>query len=122
MFKEIIQGLGSKNKERKERFHEIDEEDRLHTIVEDRKKSSNERELERYLKEEREKKIKEQLEIVRKKRDAEINYLHNPINAKNITNHSDFNLLKEKKLFSDNKNMFAHNSSVLSRGNLGLCH
>jgi Sec-independent protein translocase protein TatA len=60
MFKEIIQNLGKGNKERKEKYKELDEDVRMHEMVEERKKSSNERELERYMKEEREKKIKEQ--------------------------------------------------------------
>ena len=71
---------------------------------------------------ERQKKINTLLEHYRKKERDEINFAHNPINAPNITNKSDFNILKEKKLFNKNKNMFANNKSVLSRGNLGLCH
>jgi len=121
-FKEIIKKIGERKKERSEKFKELDENDRLNNLIETRKKPSNERELEQFMEKERQKKINTLLEHYRKKERDEINFAHNPINAPNITNKSDFNILKEKKLFNKNKNMFANNKSVLSRGNLGLCH
>ena len=120
MFKEIIQGLGKGNKERKEKFKDLDEQDRLQTMIEERKKPSNERELEKFMEKERQKKITEALTHYRKKEQEDINFNYNPINTKNITNKSG-NLLKEKKLFSDNKNMFSNQKNIFSNGNLGLC-
>jgi hypothetical protein len=110
-FKEIVQNLGSGGRERKEKIKELDEDLRFQKLVEDRQKSANERELEKYMKDDREKAIKKELEWVRKKRNHEINYGHNPLKTKNITNHSDFEILKEKNIFP-NKNMFAHQKRV----------
>ena len=112
MFKEALQSLTGKNKEVKERFKEAQVEDRINRTVEDRKKSSNERELERYMKEEREKEIKNQLEYFRKKKEKEINYGHNPLNVKNVTNKCDWEVLKEQNLFNKNKNIFKNQKRI----------
>lgn len=92
---------------------------RFQKIVEDRMKSSNERELERYEEEEREKIIKEHLEYARKKREHDINFNHNPINTKNITNGTSWEVLKEKNQFSNVPNVCVGHKSVL-RGNKKL--
>jgi hypothetical protein len=110
-FKEIIQKLGKGNKERKEKIKELDEDVRVQRLIEDRQLSANERELKRYMNEDREKVIKRDLDFYRKKRDKEINYGHNPLKTKNITNHSDFEILKQKTLFP-NKNMFANQKRI----------
>lgn len=96
--------MGKKNKERKERFRELQEEDKLQTMLEERKKSANERELERFIKEKREKQINKALEGFRKEREHEDNS-QRILNAPNITNHSDFEILKEKNMFKSG-NMF----------------
>lgn len=126
-FLEILNKMKERKQERKDKFHELDENDRLNNLIETRKKPSNERELEQFIEKERQKRISELLEQYRRKERDEINFAHNPINAPNITNKSDFNLLKEKKLFNKG-NMFVHNPSVLngskkllSNGRIGLC-
>jgi hypothetical protein len=126
-FLEILNKMKERKQERKDKFHELDENDRLNNLIETRKKPSNERELEQFMEKERQKRISELLEQYRRKERDEINFAHNPINAPNITNKSDFNLLKEKKLFNKG-NMFVHNPSVLngskkllSNGRIGLC-
>ena len=55
-----------------ERFSEMQEEDRRVTRLQERKKNSNERELERYQEEERQKQIKEELEMFRKQKKDEL--------------------------------------------------
>jgi len=123
-FKEILNKVKEKRNERKEVFRKMQEQDRLENLLEERKKSSDQRELERYLKEIQEKQIKEQLDIVRKQRSNDIRFNHNPLNTKNITNHVDWNVLKEKKLFSGKGNMFTNqefihksNKNLLKSGN-----
>lgn len=116
-FKEIIQSIGSKSKESKQVFKQMQEKDRLETKIEEMKKSANQRELERYIKEEQEKQIKEQLDYMRKKRDNDIRFNHNPINVKNITNHTDWEVMKEKNMFKQKGNMFANQQSVLKSSN-----
>ena len=124
-FKEIIQNIGSKNKERKEMIKQMSDQIRFQKLVEDRQKSSNQRELEGYYEEDKQAQIKEALESARKKRDYDIKFNHNPINAKNITNSTQWEVLKEKNQFSGRSNMFEgqanihkSNKSLLNNGNI----
>lgn len=107
-FKEILQGLNRKNKEKKEKFREADEDFRIQRAIEERQKSANERELDRFEKEDREERIKEALEQWRKRRDNEIRFEHNPLNTPNITNHVDWEVLKERNMFKKKGNMFVN--------------
>lgn len=112
-FKDILNKMGEKGRERKAVLHQMSEELRLSKIAQDRQKSSNERELERYLDEDREEMIKSRLEVARKKRDNDIRFNHNPLDTPNITNHTQWEVLKEKNQFSNNNNMFIGQESVL---------
>jgi len=112
-FKEFIQRLGEKQKARQAMLKEMEQDVRFQKIVQDRMKSANERELERYINENREKQIKTQLEFARKQRQNEINFGHNPLNTPNITNKTQWEVMKEKNQFANNKNMFANQKSVL---------
>lgn len=126
-FIEAIKKIGERKKERSEKFKELDENDRLSTLIETRKKPSNERELEQFIERDRQEKIKQLLEHYRNKERDEINFAHNPINVPNITNKSDFNILKEKRLFkqgnmfSNQKNIIKSNNKLLNNGKLGIC-
>ena len=111
--KEVLQRFGQKNTERKELLRRLDQKTRMEKIIEDRQKSSNERELERYMDEDREEAIKEHLEFARKKRQRDIDFEHNPIDAENIITKTQWEVLKEKSQFSKKSNMFANNTSVL---------
>ena len=110
---EIMSRLGEKNRERKEAFRQMQTQDRLQTMLEERKMSSNERELRRFVDEERENEIKEQLEQMRKSREVDIRFNHNPLNVKNITSHTEWNVLREKNQFAGKGCMFTNNESVL---------
>ena len=123
-FKDIIQKMGAKNKEKKEHFKQLQEQDQLSTMVEERKKSANQRELERYIKENKEKEIKEYLEVARRKRYEDIAFQHNPLNTKNIMK-SQWSVLKEKNQFANKENIFQNqefihknNNSLLNNGNI----
>jgi hypothetical protein len=127
-FIDTLKSMGQKSRERKEKIRELDEDVRVQKLIEERQKPSNERELERYMEEDRQKKIKETLEFYRKKRQKEIDYGHTPLATPNITNKSDYNLLKQKKLFKHKGNMFQGqkyihqpNKKLLSNGKIGLC-
>lgn len=122
--KELINKLGKSSRERKELFKQMQQQDQLETKLQEMKKSSNQRELERYQKEEYEKSIKEALEYARKKRDHDIKFNHNPLNVKNITNHTDWEVLKEKNQFANKGNMFVNqpfihksNKRLMNKGN-----
>lgn len=111
-FKEIIQRMGEKGKARKELIRRMDEQLRMEKIVEDRQRSSNERELLRYQNEDREQLIKEHLEVARIKRQHSIDFEHQPLNAKNITK-TEHEILKDPNIFSKKSDMFTNQNSIM---------
>jgi len=112
----MINNMRERSQERKEKLREIDENMRIQEILENRRKSSNERELEMFIKENREENIKTQLQKMRKIRENDIRFAHNPLDVPNVTNHTDWEVLKEKNLFGNKSNMFSNHKSVL-KGN-----
>lgn len=116
-FKDIIKNMGEKSQAKKDYLNAIQEKMRFHQIAEDRMKSSNERELERFQKEEREENIKEALDYQRKKRENDIRFNHNALDTPNITNHTEWDVLKEPNQFTNNGNMFVGQKSVLKNDN-----
>jgi uncharacterized Zn finger protein len=105
--KELIESFGEKGRDRKEMIKQLDEQLRIEDLVKNMRKSANEREVERFMKEEREENIKEQLQTMRKERQNDIQFNHNPLSIPNITNHVDWEVLKERNLFAGNRNMFS---------------
>lgn len=71
----------------------------------ERKKSANERELEKYMEEEREKAIKLELQKFREARRKEYEFGHNSIHTKNMFENEKPVIMKEKKLFSGKSNL-----------------
>ena len=111
-FKEIIQRMKERKEERRESFKQLQMQDKLHELLEERKKSSNQRELEGYMKEEREKQIKQQLDIVRKRRENDLKYNYNPLHTPNVVKDSKWNVLKEKNIFKEKGNIFVNQPYV----------
>jgi hypothetical protein len=111
-FKEIVERFGERSKRRKEMVRDLDEQVRIQKLVEDRAKSANERELERFMRENREEHIKLELGKARKMRQDQINFGNNPLDVKNITSHTDWNVLKEKNLFNKKSNMFSNQEFI----------
>lgn len=110
--KEFISALGERSRERKELMKQADDQIRIQKILEDRQKSANERELERFVKEEREQEIKEALEYYRKKKDIDVKFGHNPINTKNIMK-AEWEVMKERNQFSKVPNVCVGHQSIL---------
>lgn len=111
----IIQKLLRGNEDRaefKERFKEAQIEDKVATMVEERKKSSNRRELERYMKEQEEAKIKEALDKINKKRNQDMWSSNTLLKKDNSMLKEDRPILKEKNIFQNNKNMFNNQNSM----------
>ncbi len=104
---EILEHMRERKKNRKELIQNLDERMRIEKLVHDRTKSSNQRELELFMKEENEENIKVQLDHMRKKRDEDIKFNHNPLNTKNIMK-SDWEIMKEKNMFKDKGSMFVN--------------
>lgn len=120
---DVIKRMREKNNENKEAFDTLQKRYLMEKKLVEMQKSSNERELERYEKENREERIKQALEYARKERDQDIKFNHNPLNVKNITK-SEWEILKEKNQFSNNKCMFSNqpfihktNKSLLKNSN-----
>jgi hypothetical protein len=97
--KEILRKLTNRNPEIKE----LERQRKIQRIVEQKTKTSNERELEKYMNEEREEQIKEKLKEYRERRKIKNN--RNPLDTPNKFQDSDFEILKDKKLFSEHKDV-----------------
>ena len=107
MIKELLANLKERKRERDEMMRNAKSREKIEQILEKRKMSANERELNRYIKEDREKRIKEMLEAKRREREAEATYSHNPINVPNVV-HDDPMLFRHKQLFiADGNTIFS---------------
>jgi len=101
----MIKKWGEKKKINSEKYKELEEDYRLNKMLEERQKSSNQRELESYLKEQHEAEIKKQLDIVRKKRTQDA-WRSNTVLGKGSSILKDDNpILKQKNIFKGNKNI-----------------
>lgn len=126
-FKEVLSKLGERKRQDKEMLRLAEKKMRIQKVLEERQLSANERELNRFMDEEREEEIKEALEMMRRKRRDDISFNHNPLNVKNITNHTEWEVLKEKNMFNKKGNMFSNqefihkNNPKLLKNNRRLC-
>jgi len=124
-FKDILNKIGEKHRARKELLKEADDQLRVQKILEDRSKSSNEREWERFKKEDREEQIKIELNEMRKNRQRDIHFNHNPLDTPNIMK-AEWEVLKERNQFTERKSMFSDNEFIhknnpnMFRNNMGL--
>lgn len=121
----MIQKAGQKSKDKKELLRRMLEQDKLEKVVVERGKSANQRELELHFTEENEKQIKEQLDVMRKRRQDEINFGSNPLDVENIITKTKWHVLKEKNQFAKRGNMFQgqgnihkSNPNLLKSGNV----
>lgn len=82
------------------KFKEFAQERAIERKWQEKQKSANERELERYLEEERQRHIKAELEWMRKKRDSEFKREHKVLAGKNIFKEKGvpFNLKNDNKM------------------------
>jgi len=121
-FKEIVQKLTGGKSENKEMIKQFERQVRTQRIVEDRLKSANERELERFKNEDREEQIKSALQIARNKKRDDIAFGHNILDTKNVTSDAQWHVLREKNMFKNNRgNMFVGNKSI-HKNNPNLLH
>lgn len=104
MLKEIL----AKLRERKDSFKDAQHSDRVAELIAQRKKNSNERELEGYLEEERQKKIKLQLDYFRAKQREE-NRRQTVLGGKNVFS-------GHKSVLTENKNVFNMDNDTFKTG------
>ncbi len=105
---DMIRRMGERKSISKEKFKEAQENLKIQTMLDERQKSSNQREIERHFKEEKEEDIKKQLDGIRQK--------------KNKDNWKGTNLLKGSSILKDDnpilkqKNIFKHQKSNMFKG------
>jgi len=109
--KEILRKWAEKNTEKKGRFKELEEEYLMNKKLEEKQKSANERELERYMEEAREKRIKVNLEKFRKQQKKEFW-------SSNMMNNKQTSILKEDKPILKEKNIFKMKGNMFMKGNM----
>ena len=102
---------GGNKKEFKAKFKAVQEEDRIMEMVEERKKSANRRELERYMKEQEEAQIKEALNKINKERNKE-----NWSSKKKILD-GGTSILKDDRPILQEKNIFMNNPKLFKANN-----
>lgn len=104
LLQNFIKGFKS-NDEFKEKLKEAQEEIRVRNLVNERQKSSNQREVERYLREKQEEEYKEFLTKIRNKQNKE-NWKspHKVLSGKANMMKTDKPILKEKNIFVDKRN------------------
>lgn len=100
--------LGRTNEDKqkfKEEFKQAEREMKVNTMIEERQKSSNRRELERYMREQEEARIKVELDRIHKQQNHETWKSKNQVLNKGVSMLKDDRpILKEKNIFMDNKN------------------
>jgi hypothetical protein len=109
---DIIRKWKERNSEKSEKFKEMQEDDRLRQMLEERKKSSNQRELEKYYKEQQEKQIKEELDLIRKKQTKE------SWKGKNMFAGKGTILKEDKSILTDNKKLLNNKGSILNSSSM----
>jgi len=96
--REFLERLRNK----RSKYKEFEEEQKIQEKFLERKKSANERELERFIKEQREENIKVELEKFRKRKDAEMQYGHQILGVKNMFDGEDNSVLGTPNVFTRN--------------------
>ena len=103
---DAIRRFTGRNDELKAKMAEVAQNRKVEKTLDDREKSSNERELESHINEAREAHIKEQLDIIRKKKQHEHWTGNNLLKSGTSILHEDSPILKQKNIFKGNKNIF----------------
>lgn len=109
----LIKGIGKNNKEFKEKLKQAQEDNKISNLVEERQKSSNERELERYYRDKKEEEIKAELNKIHKQENSELWKSKNMVLSKGksiLAN--DRPILKEKNIFSKKKSNSSNKSCM----------
>jgi len=101
----MLQGLMNRFGKNKARFEELETEAKMERLVGQKQKSSNERELERFHEEARQKRIKKELDFYRMQRKREVWHK---------------NLIKQKPMFRGGKSLLHEDKHILNNGNLAF--
>jgi len=110
-----IRDILERMKEKKLKYKQYEEQMKVMEKYEERKKSSNERELERFKHEAREDSIKKELEEWRNHRNKDIEYGHQILKTKNMFDPkaNGNEILNNQNLFVGGKKLFAGKSMFM---------
>lgn len=95
MLKQILQKI----KMRREKFKDLEEDEKLNKMLLERKKSANERELERIMEDERQDQIKAALELKRKQQSDEFWHGNNVLRTRNMFEEKGNSILRSPNIF-----------------------
>ena len=106
LLQNLLKKSGENKSEFKEKFKQAQEDRKIERLIEEREKSSNERELESHINEQREARIKEQLQQIHKKKNQQMWKSDKTLigNKMTILN-TGRSILKEKHIFKNNPNV-----------------
>lgn len=90
---------------KKEKYSEFEEDMKVQERYYEKKKSANERELERYQNEQREREIKAELDKWREMKKNEVEFGHQILNTKNMFEKEQPVIMKQKNLFTSKSNL-----------------
>ena len=110
---DMIRRMGEKKAATKEKFKQLQEDDKLQHILQERKKSSNRRELEKHFEQEEEKEIKKQLDKIRMKQQSDFfsSKENSILGQKTTMLNENKKLFKGKGTMLDQKNIFMDNEN-----------
>ena len=102
---DIVRKFAERKAINKQKFKEAESDMKIEKMLSDRSKSSNERELEQYLNNQREENIKRQLDGIHKQQNSEMWKSKHGVLDKGIPiTRNDRPILQEKNIFIGNKN------------------
>jgi hypothetical protein len=111
----------SGNSDFKRKFKQAEMEKKIEETIENRAKSSNERELIAYQNKMREDDIKKELDKIHKKQGKEIwKGQHNILAKEKSILTNDRPMLKEKNIFKNNKHIFTKEHTIKTKSNMGF--
>jgi len=120
LLQKLLKGSEDK-KEFNQKLKQAQQEDRIQMTIEERKKSANERELERYMSEQREERIKKSLEKIHTKSNKDNWKSPNSIlGQKSTMLNNERPILKERNIFHGNKNMFTKEHARKHKTDMGF--
>jgi len=121
LIQKLLKGGTEEQRDFKDRLKQAQADDRVATMVEERKKSANQRELERYIKEQQEERIKETLNKIHKQNNSELWKSKNSILAKGKSILKEERpILQEKNIFRNNPNMFSKKHAIKNNTDMGF--
>lgn len=106
---DVLKRMRQSKIERKSEFKAAARQMDIMDALEERRKSANLRELERLQKEEDEAAITHELKVMRKRREYDINFAHNPLNIRNVTVGDQWEVLRNQNIFDHRTNLMGRN-------------